>query len=274
MTTDGRQTPSEYPQDGALRGYFWDRDVDVLGAPQTPRGLRKNLDFLRLKDFGVTLLESLHGKIILDVGCADGAGMVYCGLQGATVYGQDLSDYRVEAANKTLRRLGIKGQAVVGDVRRLSFPANYFDGVIASDFFEHIDETTKIETLQEIRRVLKPGAPAVIKTPNLVYLHLAKWYKRVRAVCRLHNPLRIVIAHTPGTDDPQHIGLTTRWQLTFCLERAGFQNYQYFHAPLRRFGSRYVVDVLSTELPFIRDALCEDIFCRAIKPIALSHFPD
>jgi ubiquinone/menaquinone biosynthesis C-methylase UbiE len=199
---------------------------------------------------------------------------VYCGLQGATVYGQDLSDYRVEAANKTLRRLGIKGQAVVGDVRRLSFPANYFDGVIASDFFEHIDETTKIETMQEIRRVLKPGAPAVIKTPNLVYLHLAKWYKRVHAVLRLQNPFRIVIAHTPGTDDPQHIGLTTRWRLSFCLEQAGFQHYQYFHAPLRRFGSHYVVDVLSTEIPVIRDALCEDVFCRAIKPIALSHFPD
>jgi 2-polyprenyl-3-methyl-5-hydroxy-6-metoxy-1,4-benzoquinol methylase len=268
------QRKIEYPLDGALRGYFCDRDVDVLGAPPSPRGLRKNLDFLRLKDVALGLLGPLAGKTILDVGCADGAGMVYCGLQGATVAGQDLSDARVESANKALLRFGLKGQAVVGDARQLNFPAANFDGAIASDFFEHVDDLTKVEILREMLRVLKPGGLAVIKTPNLAYLHLSKWYKRMRAVFRLQNPFRIVIAHTPGTDDPQHIGLTTRWGLSVCLELAGFQNYEYVYAPLRRFGCRYLIDVLATEVPVIRDLLCEDVFCRAVKPIALSHFPD
>ena len=98
--------------------------------------------------------------------------------------------------------------------------------------------------------------------------------KRMRALRRLRNPLKIVIPHTPGTDDPQHIGLTTRWRFTRLLSEAGFLHYEFLYAPLRRFGLSGFIDVLSTEIPVVRDFLCEDLFCRAFKPITLSHFPD
>ena len=55
---------------------------------------------------------------------------------------------------------------------------------------------------------------------------------------------------------------------------AGFQNYNFFYAPLRRFGFNYVMEILSTEIPVARDFFCEDLLVRAYKPIALSHFPD
>ena len=70
------------------------------------------------------------------------------------------------------------------------------------------------------------------------------------------------------------MGLTTRWELSDCLGQAGFLNYRFFYAPLRRFGRSPVVEILSTEIPLTRDVLCEDVFCVALKPIALSHFPD
>lgn len=128
--------------------------------------------------------------------------------------------------------------------------------------------------LVEIYRVLKSGRRLVIKTPNLRYLQHSLYYKRLRAIIRLRNPRQIVIPHTPGTDHPEHVGLTTRWKLSRVLEAAGFVNYRFVYAPMRRFGYRPIVDLLSTEIPVLRDYLCEDLFCVAYKPITLAHFPD
>lgn len=200
--------------------------------------------------------------------------LVYCGLQGATVYGQDLNEQSVSEANGHLRRFGIQGEVRCGDARDLDFPDNFFDGVISGDFLEHITDDVKVDILREVKRCLKPGAPLVIKTPNLKYLKAALLYKRLRAVCRFQNPMRYTIPHTPGTDDPQHIGLTTRRQLTRCLLDAGFLNYTFYYAPLRRFGDSALMEWLSVEVWGMRDWLCEDLFCRTWKPIILSHFPD
>ncbi len=260
--------------DSWLRGYFGIREADVKGGNGVLTGVWKNMDFLRLRDVALHILEPGPGKTILDIGCADGATMIYCGLQGARMYGQDLDASRVDAANALMRRFSVSGEARQGDATVLTFPDNFFDGVISSDFMEHISDETKTKVLTAARRVLKPGGILVTKTPNLSYLRLSLLYKRLRAAARLDNPLKYVIPHTPGTDDPQHIGLATRRSFTRCLMDAGFLNYKFHYAPLRRFGTSSAVEVLSTEVPVIRDLLCEDLFCSAYKPIAASHFPD
>lgn len=264
----------DYPVDGWLKGYFSTTEMDRMDSSKTVTAFRKNIDFLRLRDVALHLLDPAPGKNILDIGCADGATMVYCGLQGATVYGQDLNPESVDAANKLLQRFGVKGEAMCGDAANLTFPDNYFDGVISSDFFEHVTDEVKIKILRDTIRVLKPGRMIVIKTPNLSYLKLALRYKQLRGLLRFQNPRNFVIPHTPGTDDPQHIGLTTRWQMTRCLIAAGFLNYKFYYAPLRRFGFSKLIEILSTEVPIFRDILCEDVFCVAYKPIVMSHFPD
>jgi 2-polyprenyl-3-methyl-5-hydroxy-6-metoxy-1,4-benzoquinol methylase len=265
---------TDYPEDGWLRGYFNTVEADRVDGSRTVTAWRKNVDFLRLRDVALHLLEPASGKVILDVGCADGATMVYCGLQGAIVHGQDLNPDSVAEANRLLKRFGIEGEAHCGDAAELSFPDNYFDGVISSDFFEHITDDVKVRVLRESFRVLKPGCPLVIKTPNLAYLKLALRYKQLRGLMRLQNPRKFVIPHTPGTDDPQHIGLISRWELTRTITAAGFLNYQFYYAPLRRFGASRLMEILSTEIPIARDILCEDVICKIYKPIVLSHFPD
>lgn len=272
-------TSSEARTDDAadlwLRGYFTvSDDWDVKGGMKRRSGRRKSIDFLRLRDVALHLLELGPGKKVLDIGCANGPTMVYCGLQGAEVCGQDLDAAAVAAANKLLRRYNVKGEARVGDARKLTFESEAFDAVISSDFVEHITDDVKVAMLREALRVLKPGGILVTKTPNLAYLRLSLLYKRMRAVARFQNPFKFLIPHTPGTDDPQHVGLTTRWAFTRCLSEAGFLNYTFYYAPLRRFGRSPLVEVLSTEIPVARDFLCEDLFCRAYKPIVLSHFPD
>ncbi len=266
------QTHAEI-EDYWLKGYFAVSHADRRGK-RVRTGRWKNLDFLRLRDVGLHLLDLGPDKTILDIGCADGATMIYGGLQGATMKGIDLDAPRVEKANELLRKYGVRGEAVAGDATKLPFPDNFFDAAISSDFFEHVHDEQKIEILRETRRVLKPGGMIVTKTPNRKYLELSLLYKRLRAVARFENPMKYVIPETPGTENPQHIGLTTRWELARCLREAGFANYEFHYAPLRRFGTHASVEVLSTEIPLVRDYLCEDVFSRAYKPIVLSHFPD
>jgi len=262
------------PRDAWLGGYFKVERVDTNG-PHAPCDVwRKNIDYLRLKDFALHLLEPGPGKNVLDIGCAGGATMVYCGLQGATVYGQDLDPRGVEEANQNLVSFGIKGEARCGDAAQLKFDNNIFDLAISNDFFEHISDEVKTQVLRETLRVLKPGGRLVIMTPNFNYLKFSRLYKQFRAILMLKNPFRIVIPHTPGTDDPQHIGLTTRRRLSKNLIEAGFLNYQFYYAPLRRFGQSMFMEMLSTEVVFIRDILCENLFCVSYKPISLSHFPN
>jgi 2-polyprenyl-3-methyl-5-hydroxy-6-metoxy-1,4-benzoquinol methylase len=256
-----------------LRGYFNVERKPGEARSATPRRW-KNIDFLRLRDVALQLADPRQGRRILDVGCANGPTMIYCALQGAEVYGQDLDPQMIAEANEQLRRHGLKGEAVVGDATALTFPKDFFDAVISSDFVEHIDEPAKIKMFKEALRVLKPGGVLITKTPNLAYLQASLFYKRLNAIKRFQNPMRLRIAHTAGTENPHHIGLTTRWGLTRCLVAAGFLNYEFVYAPLRRFGASASVDILSAEVPLVRDMLCEDLFCRATKPIVLSHFPD
>ncbi len=265
----------QLPRDAPLRGCFLVLpEADIQGGSREPQGFSKNVDFLRLKDRALHVLDPRPGQVILDVGCAYGSQMVYCGLQGATVYGQELDPELVNEANQFLKEFQITGEAICGDVAELGFPDNHFDSAISSDFFEHVTEAEKARILPEIRRVLKPGGRLVVKTPNIKYLKLALLQKRAKAVLRGSNPMRVVIPHTPGTDDPQHIGLTHRWEFSQRLVEAGFQNFEFFYAPLGRFGRSPAVEVLSTEVPVVRDYLCEEMFCVAYKPIVLSHFPD
>lgn len=256
-----------------LRGYFTVHPGASKGAVRTTGVLQKNVDYLRLKDVAIHLLELAPGKQVLDLGCADGALMIYCGLQGATVSGVDLDPARVASANAQMRRYGCLGEAVCGDANALPFPDDTFDAVIAGDFLEHVTDAEKVVILREASRVLKPGARVVIKTPNLSYLQASIRWKQLRALLKLESPFGFVIAHTPGTEDPQHIGLVSRWGLRDCLLDAGFLNYAMVYAPLRRFGRSKVVEVLSTEVPVVRDYLCEDLFVVAYKPVVMSHFP-
>jgi SAM-dependent methyltransferase len=260
---------------GAERGLFRDDpDADRHGGRAWDGTWRRNFDFLRLKDHALHLVGPRPGMRVLDLGCANGAQMVMLGLQGAEVAGQDLDAAAVEQANRKLEQLGIGGRAQVGDASQVQFEDESFDVVLSSDFHEHFDDALALAINREAWRVLKPGGRYVIKTPNLRYLKTSLAFKRLRGLTRGVDPRSFVIPHTPGTDDPEHVGLRTRWDLMRTLEDAGFAEIAFSYAPLRRFGRRPIVDVLSTEVPAMRDVLSEDLFCVANKPIHAAWFPE
>ena len=109
--------------------------------------------------------------------------------------GQDLSEDAISRRLENAVRLGVEFDLKVGDATRLLFENKSFDIVFSRDLFEHIENATKTLVVKESYRVLKPGGKTVIKTPNLSYLPLAIFLKRIKLLMQLESPF-VYIRHT------------------------------------------------------------------------------
>lgn len=109
-------------------------------------------------------------RVVLDVGCGDGAFASFIGeIVGDTeLYGLDIAP---EAAAKACAR-GVRALALDLDEEVLPFDENTFDVVICGEVIEHLYDPDHL--LEEIHRVLKPDGICIITTPNL-----ASWYNRI-----------------------------------------------------------------------------------------------
>lgn len=94
---------------------------------------------------------------ILDIGCGTGATMDHLKRFGE-VQGIDLSELPL----RFTRRRGHQ-RVLCASATRLPFESESFDLVTALDVIEHLDDD--VQGLTEIRRILKPNAPAVIFVP-------------------------------------------------------------------------------------------------------------
>jgi SAM-dependent methyltransferase len=90
---------------------------------------------------------------IVDIGC--GVGHSYRLLAPRETVGVDTD---ADALHGQAR------ETMVADMRRLPFGDGEFDGAIAVHSIEHVPDPER--ALAEMARVLKPGAPAVLVTPN------------------------------------------------------------------------------------------------------------
>lgn len=262
-----------YPSDGWLGGYFYVNEEDLKGHKKQPTKAYRDLGYIRHKDYILHLLNVKENEKVLDVGCADGAMMVYCGLLGAEVYGIDISSESIEKANSYLNKYGLKGRAVLGDAKKLGdkFSENYFDKAVSSDFFEHLSYDDKIRVFKEIKKVLKPNGTLIIKTPNLTYLRFSKLFKQIARIMKLKNPFDVVIPHTTG-GNPEHIGLITRIKMIKAIESAGFMNFKFYHDINSKFQKCYIFGEMFAEAPFLREIFTEDLIIVISKPIISSFF--
>ena len=128
---------------------------------------------------------------------------------------------------------GHEGKLVLGDAVKLDFPDNFFDAVFSADFFEHISLEVKVKVISEVYRVLKPGGTFVIKTPNLSYLKIVIYLKRILSLIKLKSPF-LYISHTKDNPDNEHHGLTTYSELERLLEDNFFHTPEITYVPLIR----------------------------------------
>jgi len=123
---------------------------------QQEAGLRQSADLI-LKH-----LKKINKKgRILDVGCATGFLLDQAHKEGWEVYGLEPSAWAVDYARNTLQLPNI----TQGSLKDANYPANFFDAVIFKDVIEHL--TDPKESLEQIRRVLKPSGVICCNTPDV-----------------------------------------------------------------------------------------------------------
>ena len=147
---------------------------------------------------------------VLDVGCGDGsASGGWLAARCAEYVGLDVSPAAVEAA----RSRGLDAR-VIDDAAALPFEDESFDGAICTEVLEHLFDP--LGALEEIRRVLRPGACVVVTVPNV-----AHWRYRVDlALFGRFNPRADALSATEPWRDP-HLRFFTRATLARMIERAG-----------------------------------------------------
>ena len=104
------------------------------------------------------------GKI-LDVGCGTGSLMLQLSLSGYTVSGTDLSEECIRQTKDRMKTLapGVKPVIKRCNAEAIDFPDGHFDGLIAAEILEHVDDDRK--AVKEFHRLLKPGGLCLITVP-------------------------------------------------------------------------------------------------------------
>jgi SAM-dependent methyltransferase len=106
------------------------------------------------------------GMNVLDCGC--GPGTISVGLAALIAPGQltgvDQSETQVEAARSAAAAQGVNARFETASIYSLPFPDNSFDAVFSHAVLEHLTEP--VRALTELRRVLKPGGVAGLRSPD------------------------------------------------------------------------------------------------------------
>lgn len=116
-----------------------------------------------MRDEAIDMLDISQEDVVLDVGC--GTGFATEGLLQQTehVHGLDQSPHQLE---KAFEKFGTRGpvQFYLGDAERLPFARNQFDVVWSSGSIEYWPHP--VATLEELRRVGKPGGQVLVVGPD------------------------------------------------------------------------------------------------------------
>lgn len=147
--------------------------IDVLAAFESPTAVENR--------FILSLLSSLRGKRVLDVGAGLGESSVYFALQGALVTCTDLSAEMVRTAIALGERHGVKLEGIVSAAENLNVQAETYDIAYVANTIHHVADKTAL--FGQLERALKPGGLFVSIDP-LRYNPLIAWYRRMATAVR------------------------------------------------------------------------------------------
>lgn len=97
------------------------------------------------------------GSSILDVGCGVGRHLLYLGARGFRMAGADISPTGVKTSQERCAEQQIALDARVSPMTLLPWGDNVFDAALSTSTIPHNRRADILRTLQEVRRVLKPG---------------------------------------------------------------------------------------------------------------------
>lgn len=162
-----------------------------------------------------------EGKI-LEAGCGLGRYVVYLADQGFDIEGIEINPETVAVVNGIRPDIRVR----VGDVIHLPYADNSLAGIISLGVIEHFIEGPQV-ALSEIRRVLKPGAHAIVTVPSFNLVRKMKafsGYQGLKEKLKTNRILRRLFAKT------QRQGLT---------DAAPLLNYHFYRQEGRFFEYRF-----------------------------------
>jgi len=128
------------------------------------------LGFLKETPKESKFLESVFKKYVpfpvnrvLELGC--GSGRLVCDMatRGFSMTGLDLNPTALEYCKKKLKKLGVKGETVVGDMTNFKFDQPFDAAVNAINTFRHLEsEEAALAHLDCVAEHLKPGGVFVL----------------------------------------------------------------------------------------------------------------
>jgi 2-polyprenyl-3-methyl-5-hydroxy-6-metoxy-1,4-benzoquinol methylase len=107
-----------------------------------------------------------RGARVLEIGCGRGVLLKALADRGFEVHGVDLSERAVEGVDP---RVQLRFASRLGDA---GYSAACFDRVILWHVLEHLPDPQ--QTLDEVRRILRPGGALIVAVPNFSSLQ-ARW---------------------------------------------------------------------------------------------------
>ncbi|HEY3838981.1 MAG TPA: class I SAM-dependent methyltransferase [Bryobacteraceae bacterium] len=140
--------------------------------------------------FILSLMGSLQGKRVLDVGAGLGESSVYFALLGGQVTAVDISPRMVETAMALARRYGTQIEGIVSSGEDLRLPPDTYDIVYVANAIHHVEDRTRL--LDQIYNALKPGGRLFTIDP-VAYNPVINIYRRMAMKNRTEDesPLRL-----------------------------------------------------------------------------------
>jgi ubiquinone/menaquinone biosynthesis C-methylase UbiE len=116
----------------------------------------------RLIDVFVRLSGLPAGARVIDLGCGSGVFTNLLRRRGYQCVGVDLSPNLIAIARANFSGIEFR----TGDIERLPFPDDSFDGVLLSGVLHHLPERSRCAA--EVFRILRPGGKFVAFDPNRI----------------------------------------------------------------------------------------------------------
>lgn len=135
---------------------YWNEIADIYDSSVGDKGDRQHEKVIN--PIVLKLLGDVKNKIVLDAGCGNGylAGMI--AKKAKKVIGVDFTDRLIDLAKDKLNLKNLK--FFVSDIKKLSFPDNYFDLVLCNMVL--MDINCPLTALRELSRVIKKKGILVV----------------------------------------------------------------------------------------------------------------
>lgn len=173
-------------------------------------------------------VDGTRPQRLLDLGCAVGCHAIEFARKGHTTFGMDVLPQMIERGQELVDSLGLADRCrlIAGDVRELEryFAPGSLDVAVSCDTFEHLEDDAILQTLEGLKRVLRPGGRIIVhSSPGRHYY----WFEPGR--WKLH-ALLLPAAWLPDAAFTAYVRWLERWPLRrLRREHVSFYRHEYGH---------------------------------------------